>query len=130
MSEDKRKKPTDTVEFYVGIISMFAGIFFLLSRAVVHSSFGMISIGGFSFSSGLVVIPLVIGVIWLILNPKSFAAKMITIFGVIAIIGAIIVSLRISFTSTSMFDYLVMILLMALGGGFILRSYFKNEKEE
>ena len=34
MAENKRK-PTDTIEFYIGIVLIFAGIFFLLSKAVV-----------------------------------------------------------------------------------------------
>ena len=63
------------------------------------------------------------GVAWLFYNPKSFVAKMITVFGAIAIIGAIILSLRITFTTTSLFDYLIMILLIASGTGMLLRSY-------
>ena len=42
------------------------------------------------------------GVAWLFYNPKSFVAKMITVFGAIAIIGAIIISLRITFITTSL----------------------------
>ena len=33
-----KRKPTDTLEFYVGIVLIFAGLFFLLSKAVVRSS--------------------------------------------------------------------------------------------
>ena len=77
------------------------------------------------------------GVAWLFYNPKSFVAKLITVFGAIAIIGAIILSLRISFTTTSMFDYLIMIILIAAGAGSLLKAFFKdtadnedNDKDE
>lgn len=122
MTENKRK-PTDTIEFYIGIVLIFAGIFFLLSKAVVRSSWLTFTVGGVNVSTGLIVIPLMFGVAWLFYNPKSFVAKMITVFGAIAIIGAIILSLRITFTTTSLFDYLIMILLIASGTGMLLRSY-------
>lgn len=122
MAENKRK-PTDTIEFYIGIVLIFAGIFFLLSKAVVRSSWLTFTVGGVNVSTGLIVIPLMFGVAWLFYNPKSFVAKMITVFGAIAIIGAIILSLRITFTTTSLFDYLIMILLIASGTGMLLRAY-------
>ena len=122
MAENKRK-PTDTIEFYIGIVLIFAGIFFLLSKAVVRSSWLTFTVGGVNDSTGLIVIPLMFGVAWLFYNPKSFVAKMITVFGAIAIIGAIILSLRITFTTTSLFDYLIMILLIASGTGMLLRAY-------
>ena len=68
-----------------------------------------------------------VGVIWLCYNPKSFIAKLITVFGSIAVIGAIMLSLRISFVTTSMFDYVIMILLMAAGAGTLLKAFFKKE---
>ena len=122
MAENKRK-PTDTIEFYIVIVLIFAGIFFLLSKAVVRSSWLTFTVGGVNVSTGLIVIPLMFGVAWLFYNPKSFVAKMITVYGAIAIIGAIIISLRITFTTTSLFDYLIMILLIASGTGMLLRAY-------
>ena len=127
MEENNKRKPTDTLEFYVGIVLIFSGIFFLLSKAVVRSSWLTVSIGGLNVSTGLVVIPLMVGVIWLCYNPKSFIAKLITVFGAIAVIGAIMLSLRISFVTTSMFDYVIMILLMAAGAGTLLKAFFKKE---
>ena len=129
MAENKRK-PTDTLEFYVGIVFIFAGIFFLLSKAVVRTSWVTFSVGGINVSTGLIVIPLMFGVAWLFYNPKSFVAKLITVFGAIAIIGAIILSLRISFTTTSMFDYLIMILLIAAGAGSLLKAFFKDAADD
>ena len=125
-----KRKPTDTLEFYVGIVLIFAGLFFLLSKAVVRSSWDTFSVGGINVSTRLIVIPLMFGVAWLFYNPKSFVAKLITVFGAIAIIGAIILSLRISFTTTSMFDYLIMILLIAAGAGSLLKAFFKDAADD
>lgn len=117
------KKSSDYIEFYIGIISIAAGLFFLLSKAVVRSSFYTWTVGGLSVSSGIVIIPLMIGVIWLVHNPKSFFGKLITLCGSIFIVASIILNIRITFITTTMFDYIIMMLLIAAGAGLILKSH-------
>lgn len=130
MSErDNRKKPSDFIEFYMGIISMAMGIFFLLSKSVVRSGFYSFSVAGLSMSSGIVVIPLMIGILWLVNNPKSMLAKLITIAGSVFIIASIIMNIRITFTTTSLFDYVVMMILLAVGIGLIIKSNNLAKKE-
>lgn len=128
MSEKNSKKASDYIEFYMGIVLIVSGIFFLLSKAVVHSGFGAWSIAGMNISSGLVIIPLMIGIIWLVNNPKSILARLITIAGSIFIIASIIINIRITFTTTSMFDYVIMMLLIAGGIGLVLKSIFMARK--
>lgn len=131
-NKDNKNEPQNTLEFYIGILLMGAGLFFLLNKTIVSSgfsnwrfgSFG--GFGGFNVSSGIVIVPLIIGIIWLFYNPKSIFAKLITILGGIFIVASIIMSLRISFTTTTMFDYVIMIVLIASGAGLLLRSFFKK----
>ena len=122
MSDKKNNKMSDYIEFYIGIISMAAGIFFLLSKSVVRSSFLGLSIGGINVSTGIVVIPLMAGVIWLVNNPKSIVARIITIAGSIFIIASIIMNIRIYFTTTSLFDYIIMMVLIAIGAGLLIKA--------
>lgn len=126
MAEKNSKKASDFIEFYMGILLIIAGLFFLLSKAVVHSGFYSWSVGGLSISTGLVVVPLMIGIIWLVNNPKSILARIITIAGAIFIIASIIINIRISFTTTSMVDYIIMMLLIAGGIGLILKASFMS----
>lgn len=128
MANDKGKKASDFIEFYMGILLIIAGVFFLLSKAVVRSGFYGISIGGLNISTGLVVIPLMVGIIWLVNNPKSILARILTIAGSIFIVGSIIMNIRITFTTTSMFDYLIMMLLIAGGIGLIIKASFMARK--
>lgn len=116
------KKASDYIEFYIGVIAIAAGLFFLLSKAVVRSGFYTWTVGGLSVSSGVVIIPLMAGVIGLVHNPKSYFAKLITIAGSIFIVSSIILNIRISFTTTTMFDYVVMMVLIAIGLGMILKA--------
>ncbi len=128
MANNGEKKASDFIEFYMGILLIISGLFFLLSKAVVHSGFYGWSIGGLNISTGIVVIPLMIGIIWLVNNPKSIIARLITIAGSLFIVGSIIMNIRISFTTTSMFDYLVMMILIAGGIGLILKAIFMARK--
>lgn len=128
MSEQNNKKASDFIEFYMGILLIIAGLFFLLSKAVVHSGFYGWSIGSLNVSTGMIVIPLMIGIIWLVNNPKSLLARLITIAGAIFIVGSIIINIRISFTTTSFMDYIIMMLLIAGGIGLILKASFMARK--
>ena len=82
------KKASDYIEFYIGVIAIAAGLFFLLSKAVVRSGFYTWTVGGLSVSSGVVIIQLMAGVRGLVHNPKSFFAKLITIAGSIFIVSS------------------------------------------
>lgn len=102
MSENtEKRKATDSIEFYIGLILLALGLFFILNKTVVSSGFGFYSwrIGNFSISSGLIVIPLIAGIIWLFYNPKSILAKILSILGGIFIIASIIMNIDIRFTT-------------------------------
>lgn len=129
MSENEgKRKASQSIEFYIGLIFLALGLFFILNKTVVSSGFGFYSwrIGSFSISSGLIVIPLIVGIVWLFYNPKSIVAKIISILGGIFIIASIIMNLNIRFVTTSMFDYIIMLILMAAGAGLLLKSFFKK----
>lgn len=128
MSEKDSKKASDFIEFYMGILLIIAGLFFLLSKAVVHSGFHTWAVGSLSVSTGIVVVPLMLGIIWLVNNPKSILARLITIAGAIFIVGSIIINIRISFTTTSMVDYIIMMLLIAGGIGLIIKASMMARK--
>ena len=131
--DENKKKASDFIEFYVGLLMMAAGVFFLLSKAVVYSNHFGFTIGGITISSGIVVIPLMAGIIWLMNNPKSLLAKILTLAGSVFIIASIMLSIRIMFTTTTYFDYIVMVVLLA-ALGLVIRTYkiardLNNKKE-
>lgn len=129
MAENKRRA-TDTLEFYVGLLLLSAGLFFILSKTMVSSGFYAWRIGNFNVSSGLVIVPLLIGIIWLFYNPKSFLAKLLSIVGAIFILASIIMGISISFSRTTLFDFIIMIVLMGAGAGLLLRSFFYKIKNK
>lgn len=118
----------DMLLFFVGIALLAAGLFMLSKRTMVHSSWYGWRIGRFDLSSGTVVIPLLIGIIWYFFNSKSVFPKIIIALGLIFIVLSIIMSVRINFVATSLYDYVLFLGMAAAGAGILLRTVFKKKK--
>ena len=126
MKETKNENSNEMLQFFLGVIMLGVGLFMLSKRVMVHSSWYIWRIGSFDISSGLVTVPLIIGIIWQFYNSKSVIPKIIITLGVIFIITTIIMSIRISFVTTSMFDYIIIMGLAAAGSGLLLKTLFKK----
>lgn len=116
----------ELLQFFIGVILLGAGLFMLSKRVMVHSGWHIWSIGGFDLSSGTVTIPLIIGIIWYFVNSKSIVPKIIITLSVIFIVITIILSVRIDFIATSMFDYILIFGMAAAGSGLLLKTLFKK----
>ncbi len=123
---EKGSEGNETLQFFLGIIMLGLGLFMLSKRVMVHSSWYIWRIGSFDLTSGLVTVPLIIGIIWKFYNPKSVIPKIIITLGVIFIIATIIMSIRISFMATSLYDYIIIFGLAAAGSGLLLKTVFKK----
>lgn len=126
IKETKKEDNNEVLQFFLGIIMLGAGLFMLSKRVMVHSSWYNWRIGSFNMSSGLVTVPLIIGIIWQFYNSKSVIPKIIITLGVVFIIATIIMSIKISFIPTSMFDYIIIMGLAAAGSGLLLKTLFKK----
>ncbi len=127
----KKIKPNETREFIIGILLLGLGLFMLAMKVRVHSGFFGYGfrIWNYNIPSGTVVIPLIIGVIWYVLNPKSWLAKIVMTLGGLFIVAAIVMSVSLSFTGATLFEYLLMLVLSAVGLGLILKTSFTDKKE-
>lgn len=125
----KNSEQNDVLQFFLGVILLGAGLFMLSKRVMVHSSWYIWRIGSFDLSSGMVTIPLIIGIIWYFFNTKSIIPKIIITLGVIFIVLTIIMSVRINFMPTSMFDYIIIFGMAAAGSGLLLRNLFKKDNK-
>lgn len=128
MKETKQEK-NEALYFFLGIIMLGVGLFMLSKRVMVDSSWYIWRLGSFDITSGLVTVPLLIGIIWQFYNSKSVVPKIIITLGVIFIIATIIMSIRISFVTTSMFDYIIIMGLAAAGSGLLLKTLFKKNNK-
>lgn len=124
--EKKDSGGNELLEFFIGVVLLGVGLFMLSKRVMVHSSWYIWRIGGFDLSSGTIVIPLIIGIIWYFFNSKSVVPKIIITLSVIFIVVSIIMSVRINFVTTSMFDYILILGMAAAGSGLLLKTLFKK----
>lgn len=124
--DKKQSDNNELLQFFIGVILLGVGLFMLSKRVMVHSSWYVWRIGGFDLSSGTITIPLIIGIIWYFFNSKSIAPKIIITLSVIFIVVSIIMSVRIHFVTTSMFDYILILGMSAAGAGLLLKTLFKK----
>lgn len=128
------KKPKhELMTFVAGIVMLVAGLFILSQKVIVSSSFfssfGGLSIWGARVSSGMVVIPLIIGIVWMFMT-DSFASKVFSALAGLLIVIAVILSTNIHLTSMTLFDWLVILVLIFGGLGFVGRVLLADRKND
>lgn len=123
------KKENLGINFLVGIVLLSVGLFLLTQQTVVTMVWYTWMFGSFKLATGLILMPLIIGIIMLFYNPKSLLGKILTIIGVAIVIVTIIMSINIVFKTTSLFNFIVMIVMIAAGCGLLLRWYFESKKQ-
>ncbi|MGL6259093.1 hypothetical protein [Vibrio sp. WXL103] len=131
-----RKRPSAMAiwrDFLLGSAMMGSGFYLLLDKISVGSTFrfntpiyryagyGAQNIGSFGLTSGMVFVPMIIGIIWIFMNHRSMFAWMLTLCTCGAMIFGVITNLKIRMLPMSSFDF-ILILVLAFGGvGIFLR---------
>ena len=106
-------------EFVLGVIMAIAGAYLITTQVVVTSSFW--SIWGYN-AFGLSLFPLIFGIGILFFNGRSIIGWALLVIGVVIIFTGIIMNLNIYFQRTSLFNTILMFVLLAGGIGLILRA--------
>lgn len=122
------KKENELLEFFIGVILLGIGLYMLAQQVDVRMSWYSWHLGSFRVATGMIFIPLIFGVIWQIVNKESKFAKALTILGVVIIVATIIMSVSIVFRTTSMYNYIIILLMISIGTGLLLKVLFKDKK--
>ncbi len=123
----RRRNPLG--QFVIGMVMLAAGLYWFMSNVTVSTYFGF-HIWGYRLGAGLVVVPFIAGIIWLFLNVDSMGAKILTVVGVVIILAAVISNIRFIFRSTSLYVYLVMLILIFGGAALVGQVLFRWPKDE
>jgi hypothetical protein len=107
-------------EFFIGLVLAGIGTYLLFNQVQVHTSF--FRFGGLANSFGISLLPLLIGVGILFFSGKSIIGWLLTVGGFLFILVGVIANMDIYFQRTSLFNTLVMLILIAAGLGLIIRS--------
>lgn len=106
-------------KFFLGLIMAVAGGYLLTNQVTVTSGFWhFFGVSAF----GLSLIPFLFGVGLLFFNGRSALGWLLTIAGVVIIFAGILTHLNIYFRPTSLFNTLVMLILLVGGIGLLARS--------
>jgi hypothetical protein len=106
-------------EFLLGMAMAVAGAYLLTSQVTVTS--GAWALWGYE-SFGLTLVPLIFGVGILFFNGRSIVGWLLTLAGAVIIVAGIIANLHIYFQPTSLFNTIVMLVLLAGGLGLVARA--------
>ena len=106
-------------EFILGLVMATAGAYLLTNQVMVTSSFW--SIWGYN-AFGLSLVPLIFGIGILFFNGKSIIGWVLLLVGVVIIFTGILMNLQIYFQRTSLFNTILMLVLLAGGIGLIFRA--------
>jgi hypothetical protein len=111
--------PGGVAPFAVGLLMAIGGGYLLTERITVSS--GLWSWFG-PHTSGLALLPLVVGAGMLFFDGKSAVGWILTAGGIVIVLLGVLANLRIYFEPTSLFDTLLMLVLLAGGVGLMARS--------
>ncbi len=106
-------------QFFIGLAMAVSGGYLLTNQVVVSSGFA--SWFG-PHTLGLSLLPLIVGIGVLFFDGKSALGWILTAAGALFIFLGVLMNLRIYFEPTSLFNTVVMIVLLAGGLGLIARS--------
>jgi hypothetical protein len=107
--------------FFTGLALTVVGGYLVLNQVQVSSSFAFFGVG-VTAGFGLTLLPLLFGVGVLFFDGKSKPGWFLSVAGALATLAAILMSLSISWQSTTLFNTLAMFVLLAAGVGLVLRS--------
>lgn len=125
------KHGSSLLTFFVGLLLLGAGLYMISNQVIVSSHFGMLRFGVVSVPFGMTTIPLIIGIIWLFVKPDTVVPKVVIVLGAVFILVAVIMSVRLNFARSTLFEYILMFGLTAAGAGLLLRTLFaSNHKRE
>jgi hypothetical protein len=113
--------------FFIGFAMACMGGWLLTNQVTVSSEYFasgiLVPFVNYRMSAfGLSLIPFIFGIGFLFFNGKSVAGWLLTIAGLVIILAGILVSLHMYFQPTSLFNTLLMLVLLFGGLGLVLRS--------
>jgi hypothetical protein len=111
--------PGGVGQFFLGTAMAGSGAYLLLNQVQVTTSFWRFGqYGGF----GITLLPLLVGVAFLFYNGKSTIGWLLTVIGAAIVLAAVLMNMDIYFRQTTLFNTIVMLVLLFGGLGLVARS--------
>ena len=115
--------PGGTRTFLLGMIMAIAGGYLLFQQVSVGGGYwSWAMFGGAGRSFGITLLPLLLGIGMLFANGRSLVGRLLTFGSAVVIVVGIIANLDIHFQTTSLWNLLIMLVLLVGGIGLVVRS--------
>mgnify|MGYP003623293997 FL=1 len=114
----------------IGGILLLVGIFLVFQNTYVTTQWYVWRIGSLGLPTGVVVVPLLVGIGLVLYRPKWIVGKVVIGAGVLFILLTILFSVHIRFLSTGLFNYILMFGCIAAGIGLFLRGWLGGRKKD
>jgi hypothetical protein len=119
-------------KYFLGLGMFICGIYLLLKNIYVQSNFfntAFYHLGGMPVTSGLILIPFVIGVGMLFFNSKNYLGWILALGSVLLLIIGVVTSIQFTMAGMSAFDIILILVLVAGGLGLFLSSFRNHNRE-
>lgn len=125
-----KKARNELLQFLAGLAMLIAGLFIFSQKVMVSSGFFGYGfrLGGFHMGNGLIMVPFIIGVVWMFASEGSFASKLFTAAGVLIIVAAVIMTTHISLVHVTLYEWVVILVLIFGGAGLLARILFAGRQ--
>lgn len=111
--------PGGIIEFVIGLAMTVAGAYLLTNQVTVTSGFWRM--WGYN-TFGLSLVPLIFGIVFVFFNGRSIIGWLLVFIGVVIIGAGVLMNLQIYFQPTSLFNTIIMLILLFGGIGLIGRA--------
>lgn len=115
--------------FISGLAFFVIGVFLITQNTIVRAGFNLGGItGGYNPPFGLLLLPVIIGVILLFAMDKQYLGWILIGFGIVTILLGLLMGLEISFKPTTLYQALMMFVLVAVGSGLMIRGVIQSNR--
>lgn len=124
-----KKEKNELLKLLAGMAMLVAGLFIFSQKVMVTSGFfGFgFTLGGIHFGNGLIMVPFIIGIVWMFGSGGSLLSKLFTIASVILIIAAVIMTTNLSLMRVTLYEW-ILILALIFGGAALLARLLLSDK--
>ncbi len=125
-----KRARNELLQFLAGLAMLVAGLFIFSQKVMVSSSFFGIgfSIGGFRMGNGLIMVPFIIGIMWMFVTEGSVGSKLFTAASIFIVILAVIITTDIRLMHVTLYEWALILVLIFGGAGLVARILFAGRR--
>jgi len=113
-----------------GLALFILGLFLITQNTIVSTGYFFGGIfGSFNPSFGLLLLPIILGIILLFTLKRKIWGWILIAGGLITILAGVLMSLRITFKPTTLYITILMFACLAAGIGLIIRGFIQTNKK-